>query len=255
MRRAFEKEFGKIEDRFDPGRFFLGTKLEQIQNNDPQVEEMTLIGCRQPGDEELFSCEIEKDGRFRVKKGAMSTNDPPETNEQLRDKYRILSNCWLYAKLRHPGRDWLRDLDATTYTALADYILGPKVATLNLGDEDDDSPARYPPKKVVMGYEKAIRRFAYTLVRDGDAEGKRYTLAEAIKKACTDPETRQFNFVVKTTSYVTTPFTDFQYQDAVLGLPPSPWSLALFWSLLFVFSPCRFLVWRTQDRKGRRNKW
>ena len=128
-----------------------------------------------------------------------------------------MSNCWLYAKLRYPGRDWLRGLEATTYTALADYILGPKVATLNLAEDDENMPPKYPPKNVVMGYEKAIRRLAYRLVREGDDEGKAYTLAKAIKKACTDPETRQFNFVVKTSSYVTTPFTD--YHDSGRGRP------------------------------------
>ena len=206
MRKAFEKVHGKIADRHDPGRYLLGSKLEQVQNNDPQLEELDSVSHRMPGEDEGFSCEVERDGRFKVRKGVKKVGEHPRTTEDLRDKYHLLSNVWLYAKLRHPGRDWLKDLTPKTYQTMVDHLLGPKVAWLEI--ETSFGPKMYPSRKSVCHYERAIRRLAYEFVRDGDDQGNNYTLAEALKKACADPECRQLNFVTRLDNLVAVPFTD-----------------------------------------------
>jgi hypothetical protein len=43
MRKAFEALHGKMEERLIPGRYFLGKKLEELQNNEPEVEKLTDV--------------------------------------------------------------------------------------------------------------------------------------------------------------------------------------------------------------------
>jgi hypothetical protein len=192
MRKAFEKRHGKIEDRFDPGRYFLGVKLEEICNNDPQLEEMSVVTHRKKGEEEFLHAEVEHDGRIKVKKGGAVAVSPPDSPEELRIRYELISNAWIYASMRHPGRGWLKDTDRDVYRNFVNYILGPSVMGLA------DKAGRFPDfKGDVLHYERAIREKAYELVRDGDDEDRLFTLKQAIKKACKDPEVRQLNFVAR----------------------------------------------------------
>ena len=189
MRKAFEKKYGKIENRFDPGRYFLGVKLEEICNNDPQLEEMQVVTYRKSGEEEFLHAEVEQNGRIKVRKGGSVAVDPPSTAEELRSRYELIANAWLYAMLRHPGRCWLKDMDRDVYRNFANYILGPSVAGL------EDKAGRKPFFGDIMHYERMIRERAYELVRDGDEEDIMHTLKGAIKKACKDPEIRQLHFI------------------------------------------------------------
>ena len=50
----------------------------------------------------------------------------PTSVEQLRTKYQVLSNLWLLAKLRQPGRALYRDLDERTWHLLLEELLNRK---------------------------------------------------------------------------------------------------------------------------------
>ena len=50
----------------------------------------------------------------------------PKSVEQLRTKYQVLSNMWLLAKLRQPGRALYRDLDERTWPLLLEELLNRK---------------------------------------------------------------------------------------------------------------------------------
>ena len=49
-----------------------------------------------------------------------------QTVEQLRTKYQVLSNMWLLAKLRQPGRTLCRDLDERTWPLFLEELLNRK---------------------------------------------------------------------------------------------------------------------------------
>ena len=57
---------------------------------------------------------------------------PPGNSEELRGRYELIANAWLYAQLRHPGRKLLADLTRDSYSDTVNYLLGPKVAELEI---------------------------------------------------------------------------------------------------------------------------
>ena len=201
MRTAFEKAFGKIEDDQDPGRYFMGEKLEEVQNNDPRLERLEIVVPREEGEDEFMIPEFDKEGRLRIKKGAAKETSPPAGPEQLRHRYELIANVWLYAKMRHPGRQWLQDHDRETYRDTITYILGSKVMGLTIEVEDDRANIIkvQPTWKTIMGYEKQIRKKAYELVLDGDDHGSTFTLKAALFAACRHSETRSLYFITPLT--------------------------------------------------------
>ena len=194
MRKAYETLHGKMEERLIPGRYFLGKKLEELQNNEPEVERLTDVTTREEGEEEFVFSELGKDGKLTIKKGAKKTTTPPADAEDLRTTYRVLTHAWLFANSRHPNRSWMLGFDADTYCKLADYVLGPKVmrlkATLD-ANKPDSGPC--PSWACVLHYEYEIRKAAYELVR-ADA----LTMVAALAVAMRDTELRHLHF--------TTPF-------------------------------------------------
>ena len=117
----------------------------------------------------------------------------PSDPEELRIRYELIANSWLYATLRHPGRAWLKDMDHNVYRNLANFVLGPKVYGLT------NKAGRQPEFSDILHYERRVREKAYELVRDGDDFDQLYTLKAALVKACKDPETRQLHFVSRFT--------------------------------------------------------
>ena len=194
MRKAFETVNGKMEERLIPGRYFLGKKLEELQNNEPEVERLTDITTRDEGEEEFIFSELGKDGKLSIKKGAKKTTTQPLDAEELRTSYRVLTHAWLFANSRHPNRPWMLGFDGATYTKLADYVLGPKVSRLKAtvdASKPDAGPC--PSWACVLLYEYEIRKAAYELVRS-----ENLTMVAALSMAMHDTELRHLHF--------TTPF-------------------------------------------------
>ena len=150
------------------------------------MEKLCDVTSREEGEEEALTTEVGKDGRLSIRKGAKKEVKPPTDAEELRTRYRVLANAWLFASSRHPNRVWLADFAEATYTKLADYLLGPKVfqlrATLNPNSPDTGPTASWD---TVLRYEFEIRRAAYELVR---ADG--FTLDAALTAAAKDSEVR-----------------------------------------------------------------
>ena len=51
MLKAHERVHGELESRLTPGRYLLGTKLEEVQANEPEVERLKDVTSRDDGDE------------------------------------------------------------------------------------------------------------------------------------------------------------------------------------------------------------
>jgi hypothetical protein len=79
MLKAHERIHGELESRLTPGRYLLGTKLEEVQANEPEVEKLKDVTSRDDGDEETLTTEVGKDGRIVVKKGCKKEINDPRT--------------------------------------------------------------------------------------------------------------------------------------------------------------------------------
>jgi hypothetical protein len=190
MLKAHERIHGELESRLTPGRYLLGTKLEEVQANEPEVEKLKDVTSRDDGDEETLTTEVGKDGRIVVKKGCKKEINDPQNPEDLRTRYRVLGHAWEFAELKHPGRAWLSGFGTQTYSALADYILGPKVLGLRvLRDPSNLNSEVKPAWLTVMHYEFQIRKAAFEQVRRGGV-----TAVTALNNAMKDPELRGLHF-------------------------------------------------------------
>jgi len=190
MLKAHERIHGELESRLTPGRYLLGTKLEEVQANEPEVEKLKDITSRDDGDEETLTTEIGKDGRIVVKKGCKKEIPDPQNPEELRTRYRVLGHAWEFACLKHPGRLWLVGFGTQTYATLADYILGPKVLGLRiLKDPANPNSEVKPAWLTVMEYEFQIRKAAFEMVRRGNI-----TAVAAMAAAMRDAELRGLHF-------------------------------------------------------------
>ena len=137
-----------------------------------------------------MTTEVGKDGRIVVKKGCKKEIQEPQNPEDLRTRYRVLGNAWEFAELKHPGRVWLAGFGTQTYSALADYILGPKVLGLRvLRDPLNPRSDVKPSWLTVMNYEFQIRKAAFEQVRRGGV-----TAVTALSNAMKDPELRGLHF-------------------------------------------------------------
>ena len=118
MRQAFERIHGELPNREVPGKYFLGIKLEQVEENDPRPESLQDVTSREDGEMDYLSAEINDRGQVHVKKGAAQSLKLPQNGEELRMRHRVLGNAWVFCHMKHSSRAWLaglfsRGLDAS----------------------------------------------------------------------------------------------------------------------------------------------
>ena len=127
MRAAFENVYGMVPNEFCPGRFYLGTKLEEAQDDEPVAEDLTEVSTREDGEEDLLLPEITSDGGLRIKKGKAKKAAQVENSEELRTRYKIMNLAWMFIKMRRRSKTWLKDLAEDSFQKiLGDYVLGKK---------------------------------------------------------------------------------------------------------------------------------
>ena len=92
------------------------------------------------------------------------TSGLPRNLEELRQKYDVLSNCWLLGQQRQPGRALYSGVDATTFPRILKELLGKK--NFALSKELDGKPLVAPPWPHCLSYELELRREAYKRCRE-----------------------------------------------------------------------------------------
>ena len=123
MRQSFETVFGELDEKLCPGKYSLGTKIEELVENEPLVEDLTEVTNKEDGEEDLWIPDLTKEGVLKMKKGQCRKSPTPNNSEEYRKRLKVLNNGWLFARTRHM-RSWVEDLQENTYGILADYILG-----------------------------------------------------------------------------------------------------------------------------------
>ena len=210
MRTAFEAIYGDCPLALTPGRYFLGTKLEEVVDAEPQVERLEEVTCKEDGEDEFLVPEITKEGAFRVKKGVSKKISAPNDTADLRRRWRLINHAWLFVKTRHGNRAWLADMTNYTYDTLANHILGPTVMSLEACSSLDGLSTPVKPNwGISLKYEYEIRKLCYEFVR----KGKFATIHLALIAACSNEECRGLHLAgpfaqqVATTSSRTRPDT------------------------------------------------
>ena len=187
MRKAWEKINGEMPLAETPGRYFLGTKIDQAAEDEPIVEKLTEVSSKKENESEIWTPCYDASGRIQSKKGAPVKVKRPSDSEELRRSHRLIGNAWMMVHLQHSNRPWLEGLCLKDWSDFTDYVVGEKCAKYYINFESGRNTS-YPSWHVVLNYEHELRRKAYEMVTKG------VTLKQALKDVIEHDGTRGTHF-------------------------------------------------------------
>ena len=111
--------FETFEEKVNEGRIRAETLAQVISLEEEEAQERS-----KPEHPKQLHLTLEANLTLQTRRRFIS--QMPVSVEQLRTKYQVLSNMWLLAKLRQPGRALYRDLDERTWPLLLEELLNRK---------------------------------------------------------------------------------------------------------------------------------
>ena len=186
LRSAFETRFYKLESRLVPSKAYLGTKQEEIDENEPRAESLKDVSSREDTESTFLSADVTAEGMLKVRKGVREGSMPTDS-EGLRTKHKLMGHCWIFLRLKHTNRHWLSDVTDRTFPAFSDYLLGKHVFGVLI--TATSGKTHHPPWSLVLSYEHEVRKRAYELVVEGE------TMGAAIQAVCDDAGHRERYFL------------------------------------------------------------
>ena len=198
MRVAVEAVLGKLKDKEVPSRSLLASKLEQIESNQPIVENLQEVASLEDSELETYSAVIDPATNVLKVKPGKTLTSLPQTPEELRLRHRRIGLSWDFLATKHSSRVWLSRNLTDTFRRFSDYILGPQVSGLVTGD------GRKPTWSLVLQFEHEARKAAYKWLRDGEVA----TLDAAFSRAMIDTEVLQRHLIIPFSLNVTARASD-----------------------------------------------
>ena len=190
--RAFAKTYRELRDNEAPAKAYLEWRLEQVEDGELQAETMKEVMSREEEGSDPWAIKMKADGTLQIKKGRHESN-MPATPEEIRAKYRVMARCWMYIKLRHPGKAYLKDHGLDCWQQHVDWLLGEDVYENSAKDDKGDVVMK-TTWSTLLSYEYQVRRKAYAL-----ANNQGQTVKEALIAAREDEKTRTKYFTLPTT--------------------------------------------------------
>ena len=194
MRNAYMKVHGRLEDKVTPSKEYLEKKLQELENGEFRAETMAEVVSKDEVDPDVMIPVFDAKGSLSVRKGA-STIPLPTGPEQLRRRLSVMVNAILMLAIKHPNREEIQDVTRDLFERYKDYVLGDYVWGLSSTDLHGNQ-VQTPPWALVLSYEQAIRKRAYTLmVTDHLQFGK------ALEQAWKCPTTKERHFITPLALY------------------------------------------------------
>ena len=187
LRRSAQEVYGEITDKVAPGAALVEMVLEQVEEHALEAIPFTQVFCVEDGEDLKTGAVIDTAGVVRIRRGRCEVTMPSDT-EALRKKLRCWGFAFAYAKLRHPGRAWLKSVSVEVISEYCDYLLGEHVRGLEAKDQHDSVVAR-PIWALVLSYEFQIRKEMAKLILEGA------DFARALREAWTDPVLKERYFI------------------------------------------------------------
>jgi len=191
LRRACARTHGAVEDRRCPGRAYVESRLEQLDDGELEAEPLSKVTTVALEQESVTSAtgagvDVRKDGLLHVVKGKR-TAPLPTGPEQFRAVMRVMGLHWEMVHLKGAGRAILKDYSVQVFERHVDYILGDEC---HLIGEANPTMACTPTWDLLMKYEFELRKHAIRKVNEGGM-----TLAEAMEAARRSIEHRTSYFI------------------------------------------------------------
>ena len=133
---------------------------------------------------------LDASGRIHITQHK-SKSELPTTTEAYRKVLRVEAFTWLCMASRFKSKQWLQDLQLSDFDRFVNYILGEKVAQLNVpsSHQPADVPSLSPPWHVVLAYEHRLRKEAFRLVNE-----ENQTLSAALAAVVSSAELKETYF-------------------------------------------------------------
>ena len=187
MKAGLEKALGALEEKTLPAKEYVEKKLQEVESGDYRAEDLTEVVSRDEADPDALIPQFDSKGNLSVRRGSTRSKDP-ENPESLRVKLTIMRNAMMMIALKHTNRPELQGNYVRVFEELKDYLLGEHVYGLHARDSEGYTVAA-PPFRLVLAYEKAVRKEAMRRVnQDGTP------LPTALKAAWRDPTTKERHF-------------------------------------------------------------
>jgi len=191
LRRACARAHGHVEDRRCPGRAYLESRLEQLDDGELEAEPLSKVTTVALELESVATTaaagvDVRRDGVLHVVKGKRVA-PLPTGPEQFRAVMKVMALHWEMVHLKGAGRSVLRDYSVEVFQKHAEYILGDECLLLG---EANPTMSVSPSWELLMKYEFELRKAAIRKVNESGA-----TLAEAMALARSSMEHRTSYFI------------------------------------------------------------
>eukprot|EP00913_Durusdinium_trenchii_P009962 g9349.t1 len=188
MRSALERRYGHVEDKIYPSKEYIEKKLAEVESGEYRAEELTEVVSKEEIEPDAVVPIWDSKGRLAMRKASTKVPEP-ENAEELRRRLTIWKNAMVMISMKHSNRHELQGAWEDAVEQYKDYLLGDYVYGLSAKDAEGQTFAS-PPWKLVIAYERAIRKQAVKLT---NTEGKPLTVAlkTARKDATAEPEEGQ----------------------------------------------------------------
>jgi hypothetical protein len=188
LRVQVEAVIGRMQPKQVPSRYMVGSKLEQLEENEPEAEPLEEVHWNEAGEDFMPLLVVSGAGQVQVRKGVAKRVPKPKDGEELRARYQLIATAWMFARVKHPNRPWLAGMSPRDYSSLADDMLGEQVAKLEVKESSGELVR--PQWDQVLTYDFEVRTKAYELViYDG------ITLTAALVAARKDSEIRNLHLI------------------------------------------------------------
>jgi len=180
-----------VEDRRCPGRAYLESRLEQLDDGELEAEPLSKVTTVALEQESVAShtgagVDVRRDGLLHVVKGKR-TAPLPLGPEQFRAVMRVMALHWEMVHLKGAGRAVLKDYSTAVFEKHVEYILGDECLLIG---EANPTMSCTPSWELLMKYELEIRKLAVRKVNEGGS-----TLAEGMDFARNSVEHRTSYFI------------------------------------------------------------
>ena len=168
----FKKKYGTdLQDEELPSQYYYEDFQERLSAGMLRAEpldqvislsEAELQDSQRPDPPRQYGIHLNAQLTLQTRKRYSSV--APKNIEELRAKYEVMSNMWLLAQLRQPGRSVFADLEPTTFQKFLKQLLSKQ--DFNLQKEIQGSFLSPPSWAHCLSYEFELRKEAYKQCRE-----------------------------------------------------------------------------------------
>jgi hypothetical protein len=191
MRRIVEQIYGPIPLSETPSAEYLSAKIEEVESNCPTAARLDEVTSLEHVESQSLTATVTPSGNLMVLHKRSKTVMPTGP-ESFRMRMRVEAHLWIFLGTKFSNRLWLLNLTPQDFSRYVDHFLGSKCNDMKIpsgASGEDTCTALLPPWSVVLNYEFACRRTAFTWVRE-----KGMTLKAALEQVVTEAELKEIHF-------------------------------------------------------------